>query len=338
MADKKNRILDTTAKKALAAAIATPAALFGAVTAVNHLAYRRSNIAAASEVYNRVTGNKKKMADAVEWDNFILDRSEANEQRQTLPTLLSFKVSVEDTDFDGMQTLVLNRRSINDRAVIYVHGRVLVDQPSIYQWKFLDTIARRTRAEVIAPIYPLAPVHGFREAYDKIEALYLETVKKYGAQNVTLMGDSAGAGIAAGLCQSFSPKGIEQPGHLILISPWVDLTLGNPDIAHYEAQDPMLSASGMRKVGKVWADGTDPRDPRLSPINGPVSDLRNVMVFTGTREILHPDAVLFHQRVSAYGNHSELFVGTGLHNNFPLYPIPEASGTINSIVTAITMD
>ena len=66
--------------------------------------------------------------------------------------------------------------------------------------------------------------------------------------------------------------------------------------------------------------------------------LRNVMVFTGTREVLHPDAVLFHQRVHACGNHSELIVGTGLHNNFPLYPIPEANRAVEKIILAISMD
>ena len=100
----------------------------------------------------------------------------------------------------------------------------------------------------------------------------------------------------------------------------------------------MLSASGLRKSGKLWAADLDPADARISPINGDVTCLRNVMVFTGTREVLHPDAVLFHQRVHACGNHSELIVGTGLHNNFPLYPIPEANRAVEKIILAISMD
>lgn len=337
MADSRNKKISTT-KKALIAAAATPVALFGAVTAINRLVYRRSNIASASEVYNLITGNKKKMAEPVEWDNYLLERSEANEERYTLPALMTFKVSVEDTDLGGMQTFVLNRRNINDRVVIYLHGKTLVDQPTIYHWKFLDTIARRTRAEVMVPLYPLAPAHTHEEAYVKLEAIYLKAVEKYGADNITIMGDSAGGGLAASFCQRLAELELDQPKHLILISPWVDLSLNNPDIARFEAQDPMLATHGLRKVGRIWSHGTDPADARLSAINGEVRCLRNVMVFTGTREILHPDAVLFHQRVNACGNHSELYVGTGLHNNYPLYPIPEAAKAIEKIVSAISMD
>ena len=152
------------------------------------------------------------------------------------------------------------------------------------------------------------------------------------------MGDSSGAGIAASFCQSLPAKGLAQPKHLILVSPWVDLSLKNPDVTHFEGADPMLSASGLRKSGKLWAADLDPADARVSPINGDVTCLRNVMVFTGTREVLHPDAVLFHQRVHACGNHSELIVGTGLHNNFPLYPIPEANRAVEKIILAISMD
>ncbi len=337
MADRKSKV-SNTATKALIAAAAAPAVLFGAVTAINRIAFRRSNIASASEVYHRVNGNKKRMANPVEWDNYILERSDVNDARYTMPALMTFKVSIEDTDFEGMQTFILNRRAINDRAVIYLHGRTLVDQPTIYHWKFLDTIARRTRAEVIVPLYPLAPDHTHEEAEALIEKLYRATADKYGADNITIMGDSSGAGIAASFCQSLPAKGLAQPKHLILVSPWVDLSLKNPDVTHFEGADPMLSASGLRKSGKLWAADLDPADARISPINGDVTCLRNVMVFTGTREVLHPDAVLFHQRVHACGNHSELIVGTGLHNNFPLYPIPEANRAVEKIILAISMD
>ncbi|MBP3883450.1 MAG: alpha/beta hydrolase [Olsenella sp.] len=338
MADSKNPKINSITKKALVTAAAAPVALFGAVTAVNRIVYRRSNIASASEVYNRITGNKKRMADPVEWDNYLLERSEANEERYALPTLMTLKVSAEDTDFEGMQTFVLNRRNLNDRAVIYLHGKALVDQPTIYHWKFLDTIAHRTRAEVIVPLYPLAPAHTHEESYERIEALYRKTMEKYGADNITIMGDSAGGGLAASFCQHLDKIGLEQPKHLILISPWVDLSLNNPDIAHFETHDPMLATHGLRKAGRIWAHGCDPADAELSAINGEVKCLRNVMVFTGTREIFHPDAVLFHQRVNACGNHSELVVGAGLHNNYPLYPIPEASKAVEKIISTISMD
>src|SRR3712207_7656426 len=52
-----------------------------------------------------------------------------------------------------------------------------------------------------------------------------------GRSTVTLAGDSAGGGLALGLAQTLRDQGLPQPRRLLLVSPWLDLTLGNPDLA-----------------------------------------------------------------------------------------------------------
>ena len=211
-------------------------------------------------------------------------------------------------------------------------------RPTIYQWKFADTIARRTRAEVFMPMYPLAPVHTHADAHAAIEDLYRRVVEEYGARNITLMGDGAGAGLAVSFAQNLDKLGLEQPSHLILVSPWVDMTLGNPRVDDFEAQDPLLASYGLRKVGVLWSRGTEITNPLVSPINGEVRQLRNVMVFAGTRELLYPDAKLLYDRIAATGIHAEFHEGRGLNHNFPLYPTPEATHAIEAIVSAVTED
>lgn len=100
----------------------------------------------------------------------------------------------------------------------------------------------------------------------------------------------------------------------------------------------MYTVAGLRKAGELWARDIDPHDPRVSPINGNVRMLRNVTTFVGTREIFFPDARLFHDRVIAAGVHAELVEGRGLNNNFPLYPIPEASSALERISSIISED
>lgn len=41
------------------------------------------------------------------------------------------------------------------------------------------------------------------------------------------MGDSAGGGLSLAMCQYAGEKNIEQPHKLILISPWLDISLEN---------------------------------------------------------------------------------------------------------------
>ena len=326
------------ALSAVGVTIATPLAAWAGFSAVSHGLFHRSNLSTFSEAYFRLTGNRKKLADPITFDNYVLDQAKTNEEPVSVPELLTFKTSVESMSIEGTETFLLNRRDRNDRAVIFLHGGNFLRRPTPYEWKFADTVARRTRAEVFMPMYPLAPVHNHADAHASMEAVYRWVVDEYGARNVTLMGDGSGGGLAVSFAQRIGELGMEQPSHLILISPWVDVTLGNPLVDEYEANDPLLASYGMRKAGVLWARGTDDVNPLVSPINGDVRCLRNVMVFAGTRELLFPDAKLLYDRIAATGIHAEFHEGRGLNHNFPLYPTPEATRAIEDIVSAVTED
>lgn len=327
------------AVKILGALTGAPALLTAGYTAVSHGVYHRTNRSTTAELYLRATGGGKRLLkDMILLDNAILQSAESNDRRYTIPSSVDLDVSTHEEMVEGFQVFHLNRRPINDRAVIYIHGGCFIHQPTTEQWKFVDTIAQLTRAEIVMPLYPLAPVHGVTEALPFLERVYHDTVEKYGVSNVTVMGDSCGGGIAASFCMYLAEKGIEQPGHLILISPWVDMTLRNPDILAYERHDPVLGVQGLQKLGLTWAKDVDPNDYRVSPVNGEVRNLRNVMVFIGTREILYPDARLFYDRVNATGVHAELYVGRGLNHTYPLMSIPEAKWAIDRMVEAICTD
>lgn len=327
--------------KALTAAgaiVAAPLVGWGIFSAVSHGVFGRSNFASASEYSFRLVDRRKKLADPITFDNYLLSQAEANERPVDVPDLVSFKCSVEATEMGGVQTFLLNRRDRNDRAVIYLHGGNFLRRPTVNQWRFADTIARRTRAEIFMPMYPLAPVHSALEAAACVEAVYRDVVAEYGARNVSIMGDGAGGGLAVGFCERLDALGLEQPAHLILVSPWVDVTLNNPRVDEFEPHDPILSPYGLRRVGRLWARGLDERDPLVSPVNGEVRMLRNVMVFCGTREIFYPDARLLYDRIAASGVHAQLFEGRGLNHDYPLYPIHEAQRAIDAIVGAVTED
>ena len=76
----------------------------------------------------------------------------------------------------------------------------------------------------------------------------------------------------------------------------------------------------------------------MSPVNGEVRNLRNVIIFVGTRELFYPDARLFYDRVNATGVHAEIYIGRGLNHTYPLSPIPEAKWAIDRIVELISTD
>ena len=96
--------------------------------------------------------------------------------------------------------------------------------------------------------------------------------------------------------------GIEQPDELILLSPWVDVTMSNPDIPNFVGIDPMLTVTMWRTSGEAWVGGLPMDDWHVSPINGDLSDLRNITIFVGTRELFYPDDTLLASKLQTNPN------------------------------------
>ena len=83
------------------------------------------------------------------------------------------------------------------------------------------------------------------------------------------------------------------PEKHILMSPWVDLLMDNPEIPEYQKNDPTLKRGELLVEAFYWANGSDLKDYRLSPIYGDVSCLKDVTLFVGTHEFFYPDVMKF---------------------------------------------
>lgn len=95
----------------------------------------------------------------------------------------------------------------------------------------MDKLAYETLHEIVLPIYPKAPEFTYRETHEAIEQAYRRLLKETEPENIVIMGDASGGNMAL----SFAQKLMEQeelplPGKLYLISPWLDISLSNPEI------------------------------------------------------------------------------------------------------------
>jgi epsilon-lactone hydrolase len=217
------------------------------------------------------------------------------------------------------------------RAAVYLHGGAYTSEIAPQHWTLVSRMADAgVRVEV--PIYGLAPQHSYRDAYPFLTAVYRDLLAEVDPATITIAGDSAGGGLALGFAQTLPAVGLPQPGRLILISPWLDLTLSHPDLPAVETRDPWLSSAGLHEAARVWADGDDPTGPRLSPGNGPLTGLAPMDVYVGTREIGLPDALLLQERCEAAGVKPRLTVCEGAVHVYPLVPAPEGRAAARRIV------
>jgi monoterpene epsilon-lactone hydrolase len=191
--------------------------------------------------------------------------------------------------------------SSSDVQVLFLHGGSYVHQASALHGPFFDEVLRSVHATITMPVYSLAPENGYRVAYAQVLDVYLELRHRHPDSPIVLMGGSAGGGFALGFAQQLVEQGLPLPDRLVLISPWLDLTLANPDIATVDRADDLLDRDALLPDGMAWAHGDDPRGYRLSPINGALDGLPPTTVLVGTNDILYPDALLLKSKALSAG-------------------------------------
>lgn len=280
--------------------------------------------------------NKNSFTDEKKYAKFLKQKQNENNKPYVLPKYIRQKYDVKKQCFKEMECYIFNHEGkTSDKAILYLHGGGYIKQPSIYHWIFIGKIAKETDVKIYVPIYPKAPNYQYTESFDKVLPLYKWILEASNNENVILMGDSAGGGFALALAQLLLEKNLPQPRKIILLSPWLDITMKNPDAHALEKKDPMLGIYGLIQMGKAYAGDTDPNHYMLSPINGKNNGLGEITLFVGTHEVLLPDARKFRDIAISKGVKLNYFEYPKMNHIFVLYPIPEGKKATEEIVNII---
>jgi len=188
-----------------------------------------------------------------------------------------------------------------ERYILYVHGGAYVRNMVKQHWALIGELVRKTGYSIVMPDYPLAPANTVETTFPMIEHVYKKLLTKTKSSNIVLMGDSAGGGFLLSLAQQLKKDKIAQPQQIILLSPWLDVTMTNPEVIKLESLDPMLDVEGSQMAGAAYAGKLDTKNPLVSPIYGNLDGLAKISLFTGGKEMLVADARKFKAMMEAEG-------------------------------------
>ena len=226
---------------------------------------------------------------------------------------------------------VLTPRHVEPRrTVVYLHGGGFVAPIDPFHVRYAARLAQALGARVVLPDYPLAPEHSWRDSHEAVADLTARWLAE--PEPVVLAGDSAGGGYALAVAVTLRDRALRgdhggpQPSHLLLHSPWVDLTTSTPETESFAVRDTWLFLGKLRAYAAWWAGTPDDLGrPEVSPALAPLDGLPPALMFCGTRDLLAPGCRLLASRAAGSGWDLTYVEEHDLIHVFPLLPlVPEA--------------
>lgn len=210
----------------------------------------------------------------------------------------SRRVAVERGEIGGVPGEWLRPRKAGAKAaILYLHGGAYcIGSPATHR-ALTSQLAHTTGLPVFAAGYRLAPEHTFPAALDDAVA----ACRALGALGpVAIAGDSAGAGLAVATALSLRDDNAAPPIALVLLSPWIDLTLSalSDKAAPNEV---MLSTAWLNACAQHYLAGAEATDPRASPLFADLHNLPPVLVQSSPEELLHSDTIRLHDALDKAG-------------------------------------
>lgn len=274
--------------------------------------------------------NAKKNSDTVEGAKKYIKRLAKKQRNSRMPEKLKL---VKET-VNGI-SVYCYRGTIDDhnKKLLYVHGGSFIEEANYFQLKFAMRIADKTNSTLIFPIYPLAPKGTYRDIYPLMENIYTRLLKT--GKDINFLGDSAGGGFVLSFGMYLRDKKIPLPSNIITMSPWLDISLSNPETYEDAKKDYMCGVDGTRYCGELWANGLDSKDPLVSPMFGDVKNLSKITIITGGKEILKSDCHKFSDILNENNVRHNFIEYIGQGHDFGAYPTKEGKMVVEDISNII---
>ena len=249
------------------------------------------------------------------------------------PDKFSGKLLVTESLLDGFKIVSASKKDCTNKHILLFHGGVYIGEASKGHRQLVERLAL-SGFMVSFMDYPLSPENNALITISWVEKAFNKMVKEYPNDIFFLFGDSAGGGLALALLQILKNNNNRHiPLKTVLVSPWLDISMTNPDILDYISKDVLLSYEGLKKGGKLYAQDVDVKDPRVSPIYGHFDNLAEIKIFVSNMELFYPDCLLLKSKLAAApGTTGFLSVKEKMVHDWIVLPIRERKEIVEEIV------
>ncbi len=204
----------------------------------------------------------------------------------------AFNTVSEQQTIAGVTVTIVRPKGDKPRnIIIYLHGGGYVMGGVSSHGRLAGHLAKAANAEVWLVDYRLSPEHIFPAALEDALSVYthLLSLGKDPA-HITIAGDSAGGGLTLGTAIAIRGAALPLPAALVLISPWLDLSLSGDSHHTHVDRDPMLSPAWLAQCADAYRGTLAAKDAHCSPLFANLRGLPPILIQVGSEEILLSDS------------------------------------------------
>lgn len=206
--------------------------------------------------------------------------------------------------------------------ILYLHGGSYA-LGSIQSHKaMISHFSSVLSANILFIEYGLAPEHPFPDGLNDILKVYRNLINIYPKTNISIIGDSAGGGLAVSLINRVIKENLKMPTSVIMISPWLNLKCDTESFERRKEMDPILSKDMLLEYADYYVDGNDldEADPSQRSFNS----FPPLFILVGSNEILFDDSKHFFEKIKPlqptikikeYKNQNHVWLLTDIKSN-----------------------
>lgn len=216
-------------------------------------------------------------------------------------------------------------------VVLYVHGGAFVMGSPRAHRAMLACLSRDAGVPACLVKYRLAPEHTHPAALNDVLTCYHALMDRPGG--VILGGDSAGGALVLAALAEILRRELPKPRGVFAFSPLTDLTLSGDSVTRNAEADAILPVARAQDTLALYLQGTDPRDPKVSPLFAEFEGACPVWLCAGDTEILLDDTRRMADHLRAQGVAVTEIIAFDLPHVWPMFHnlLPEGRATLREL-------